>query len=831
MLSNNHGSIIPFLFINLALLTQTHAFYLLPLTALRQPWSRSTPTVPILQNYGNRETCHDFPATYASTTSDYLESLAIYNPPNGPEVQAIGFWSSEGCDTAYTRKKPDFIIQIAADKIFGIHMIPLARGGTRAAPKSFRVLGPYQEVTGLQGYLRGGQIAPERTTVWNTNPSAVKIGLPPDATVPTKWFVQTWFVSTPWWLPEVSSTQMLYRFIRDWMEMALLKLVGVEPQELWGMWNMLEDAIPGVVKDRLEAYAAQNGRALEDLYANPTIQTVNQNAQRIIRNPMMQMAPLPQTMQQPEVVLPESTRSLPGGYIPGSIYPQPLNYQRDSYGAVANQGLIAPLNHPDQDLINILYPGIPASSGSQGSRSRLGNFEPLPRLTESRSGEGSQGGLESDTEEEERVDWSRMPGSMNQPDVDLNINPQQLNLQPQTEAPNTNQPRPQRFDPSRPPFSAQEIQESPILSALTRLIDRDMPYAEELIPYEQRRPQFQNLLPATQPAFALPRQPSEIPEYRFTDQELTDFRARLDDEVERSQRRNSRQGRPRTPFYRRVESDFDGDSDDKSSSSNNEDQDPLDSIQVGSGLPANFDRLLDSTGIGLPSPASLQNIQFPQLDPLRRAWEEAQEQMNRENADTDASYSPIKSGLASNAGNDGSEVANAGVQDLPRLERSQSLNAGAPGVGGNGNGNRRGQGTQSMPRVSLFSNARPEAPPTINLNQIINEIPNAGPVGSSQNLVPQFNAPPRGSNLQSAPIYSSQLLGQADIPTSALNDNIALLGSLPARGGRPFDEGPDRLYNEIRANPLQDAISNSRAANSQQGEDNGEPGGKKQKPN
>ncbi|KAK6330622.1 hypothetical protein TWF718_002819 [Orbilia javanica] len=262
------------LFVLLLAPTPALSFYLVVLTKDRPTWSRFQTDLPTPIKYAARGTCYPIPATYSAT--DYIEALAIYNIPNQEGVKAIAFWNEAECDTgrrffpsSSEREKPppDFIIQITKEKPYGVHMIPLAQRGMRVRPMSFRSLAPFQEVNNVNGYLSGRRVEPEKTTVIST---AVEPNPRTGVRSPRLWEIDTWFTQTPWWLPEVDQ-QSIYRYVRDWLELALQKQKGVQPVNLWGMYNQLSGGVPIALRDVLGENAARAGRSLPDLYQNPIL--------------------------------------------------------------------------------------------------------------------------------------------------------------------------------------------------------------------------------------------------------------------------------------------------------------------------------------------------------------------------------------------------------------------------------------------------------------------------------------------------------------------------------------------------------------------------------
>ncbi|KAK6502663.1 hypothetical protein TWF506_003241 [Arthrobotrys conoides] len=231
--------------------TPTLSFYLIALNHLRTPWSRLTPStnLPNPMKYASRGTCYPIPITYAPV-GDYIEALGIYNIPYEEGVRAIGFWDTPTCDspirTGNTGPSP-------------------SGNGMRVRPKSFRSLAPFQEVNKPNGYLSGEKVEVEKTTVISMKAPSM-IG----NFIPRKWEIDTWFTEAPWWLPEVNQ-QYIYRYIRDWIEMALQRQAGIHPMNIWGVYNDMSRSVPAEIADVLEENAARQGRELSKLYTNPVI--------------------------------------------------------------------------------------------------------------------------------------------------------------------------------------------------------------------------------------------------------------------------------------------------------------------------------------------------------------------------------------------------------------------------------------------------------------------------------------------------------------------------------------------------------------------------------
>ncbi|KAK6496066.1 hypothetical protein TWF481_002090 [Arthrobotrys musiformis] len=264
------------------------SFYLVVLSKLRAPWSRSISTtfLPTLQNYptSGSNICNEVPASYA-LPDDYIEALAIYNLPYAPDnVRALAFFTNPGCDDEGKlfpgpgergKASPDFVIQVTTDNPVGIHIIPLAQKGMRVSPKSFRSLAAFRSTTTSltltnsqrrQGNSRRNPVQPEQTTVISTGNVPSPFSQPGGG--PQLWKIDTWFTETPWFLPDVTTTSV-YRYVRDWVEMALVRQTGIQPPDVWGLYNEFGHSISLAVREVLSANAAKVGRSLKTLYANP----------------------------------------------------------------------------------------------------------------------------------------------------------------------------------------------------------------------------------------------------------------------------------------------------------------------------------------------------------------------------------------------------------------------------------------------------------------------------------------------------------------------------------------------------------------------------------
>ncbi|KAF3113814.1 hypothetical protein TWF706_009184 [Orbilia oligospora] len=662
--------------------TPTLSFYLIVLNHRRAPWSRTTPTgsLPLPVNYASRGVCYPIPTTYAPS-GDYIEALGIYNVPFEENVRALGFWSTPTCDTPIrvgndastspsgsrnenNKHAPEFIIQIKKSQPVGLHIIPLAQRGMRVRPGSFRAFASFQEVNNDNGYLKGGNAAPDKTTVITTAaPSMV------GHYVPQKWEIDTWFTEAPWWLPEVSQ-QNVYRYLRDWIEMALRRQVGIQPVDIWGVYREISSTIPTALKDVLEENSARAGRNLLRLYENPV---------------------LPREKIKPPNFL------------------ETVEWRRDQL----EKGIVA------------------RKAGMMGFGIRMYRQDNVDDYGPSYY------------DEESEIENYNMIGELQVPDLEL----------ADEEA--------VRYD---------ESQRQPI----------DQSQSHELIDQSQSHKPID--------------QTNRSQSYPSANNEVLNFMNELDSKIAADQERAEAQQRTTPPFWRQGGSDYayeysnpsllylesedtvvnpshpgvNPDIYDVSEDIDFKFFDP-DTVVVGGRLVPEISTMLETTGIPGISRSGVENLQFEELGPFRRAWDEFEEEYARENADTDISTSPMKN----NRGNNGRNNEVPGPNGAIQIEQ------------------------ENMPRVNMLSSQNSNrGNPLVNLNQIINKISN------SQPHLEGIQAGTQGLPFEPSFIFrNSPELSQVENPSSlrqGVLENEALLLSLPTRGRNPV--GPVERKNRMLAN-------------------------------
>ncbi|KAF3220044.1 hypothetical protein TWF192_009127 [Orbilia oligospora] len=662
-----------------------------PPTSNRTPWSRTTPigSLPLPINYASRGVCYPIPTTYAPS-GDYIEALGIYNVPFEENVRALGFWNTPTCDTPIRvgsgtstsppgsrsgneRHAPEFIIQIKKSQPVGLHIIPLAQRGMRVRPGSFRAFASFQEPNNESRYLKGGNAAPDKTTVITTAaPSMV------GHYIPQKWEIDTWFTEAPWWLPEVSQ-QNVYRYLRDWIEMALGRQAGVQPADIWGVYREISSTIPTALKDVLEENSARAGRDLLRLYVNPVLSR--------------------------EKIKPPNFLEM-------------VEWRRDQL----EKGIVA------------------RKAGMTGFGIRMYRQDPI-----------DDDGPNYDYEESEIENYNI--GDLQVSDLEL----------ADEEA--------VRYDENqRQPIDQSQNHEPINQSENHKPIDQ----SESHEPIDQT---------------------DQIQSYPSAKNEVLNFMNELDSKIAEDQQRVETQRRTHPPFWRREDSDdaYEHSNDPSLLYLESEDTavnpshlganpgiydvsedidlkffDPS-TVAVGGRLVPEIGTMLETTGIPGVSRSDVENLEFEELGPFRRAWDEFEEEYARENADTDISTSPMKNNRGANGRNNEAPGPNEAIQIKQ----------------------------ENMPQVNMFSSQdHNRGNPLVNLNQIINRISNSQPrLEGIQAGTPEL---PFGPNF----IFRNSLdLSQAENPSSlrqGVLENEALLLSLPIRGRNPA--GPVERKNQMLAN-------------------------------
>ncbi|KAF3181774.1 hypothetical protein TWF225_006924 [Orbilia oligospora] len=664
---------LPTILFFLLISTPTLSFYLIVLNHSRAPWSRTTPTgsLPLPINYASRGVCYPIPTTYAPS-GDYIEALGIHNVPFEENVRALGFWSTPTCDTPIrvgndastnpsesrnenNKHAPEFIIQITKSQPVGLHIIPLAQRGMRVRPGSFRAFASFQEVNNESGYLKGGNAAPDKTTVITTAaPSMV------GRYIPQKWEIDTWFTEAPWWLPEVSQ-QNVYRYLRDWIEMALGRQAGIQPADIWGLYREISSTIPTALKDVLEENSARAGRDLLRLYVNPV---------------------LPREKIKPPNFL------------------EMVEWRRDQL----DKGIVA------------------RKAGMTGFGIRMYRQDNVDDYGPSYNYEESE--IEN--------------------------------------------------------YDVGDLQVSDL-----ELAD------EEAVRYDESQRQPINQSQSHEPI----DQTGQIQSYPSANNEVPNFMSELDSKIAADQEIAEAQQRTTPSFWRQGDSDYAYEysnvpsllyleSEDTAVNPSHPEVNPdiydvsedidfkffdPDTVVVGGLLVPEISTMLETTGIPGISRSDVENLQFEELEPFRRAWDEFEEEYARENADTDISTSPMKKDRGNNGRNNEVPGPNGAIQ----IEQ------------------------ENMPRVNMLSSQNSNrGNPLVNLNQIINKISN------SQHPLEGIQAGAQWLPFEPSFIFrNSPGLSQVENPSSlrqGVLENEALLLSLPTRGRNPV--GPVERKNRMLAN-------------------------------
>ncbi|KAF3313882.1 hypothetical protein TWF173_005476 [Orbilia oligospora] len=323
---------------------------------------------------------------------------------------------------------------------------------------------------------------------------------------------------------------------------------------------------------------------------------------------------------------------------------------------------------------------------------------------------------------------------------------------------------------------------------------------EEAIRYDesQRQPinQSQSHEPIDQSQSHEPiDQTDQIQSYPSANNEVLNFMNELDSKISADQERAETQQRTTPPFWRQGDSDYAYEYSNDPSLLYLESEDTAvnpshpganpdiydvsedidfkffdpDTIVVGGRLVPEISIMLETTGIPGVSRSDVENLQFEELGPFRRAWDEFEEEYARENADTDISTSPMKNNRGINGRNN--EVL--GLNGAIQIEQ------------------------ENMPQVNMLSSQNyNRRNPLVNLKEIINKISN------SQPRLEDIQAGTQGLPFEPNFIFrNSPDLSQVENPSSlrqGVLENEALLLSLSTRSRNPV--GPVERKNRMLAN-------------------------------